>query len=135
MSGCSFGGVQTLLAAEKGGGFKVAIAFAPGAMSWGGGNTKINARLERAVKNRKIPLFILQAINDWSLGPTNVLGPLLDLVPLLHKVKQYPDFGTRTPEMTEEQWHQWGHGKFAMRGGDVWGADVFAFIQEGLTGR
>jgi dienelactone hydrolase len=132
VSGCSFGGVQTLLSAEKGGGFKVALAFAPGAMSWGDGHGPINDRLEQAVKNRKIPMFILQAHNDYSLGPSNVLGPLLDNVKLLHKVKQYPDFGSRTPGMTDKEWHQQGHGGFAMRGGDVWGPDLFAFVEEGL---
>jgi hypothetical protein len=35
-----------------------------------------------------------QAKNDFSLGPTDVLGPLLDDKPNLpHKVKQYPGFG------------------------------------------
>ena len=132
VSGVSFGGVQTLLAAEKGGGFRLAIAFAPGAMSWRDGRGPIPERLERAVKNRKLPLFILQARNDFNLGPTNVLGPLLDRVRLPHQVKQYPDFGVRAPGMSDDEWHGLGHGAFATRGGEVWGADVFAFIEEAL---
>jgi dienelactone hydrolase len=132
VSGCSFGGVQTLLAAERGFGFKLAIAFAPGAMSWGDGHGKINLRLEQAVKNRKLPLFIVQARNDFSLGPTNVLGPLLESVKLPYEVKQYPDFGTRTPGLSDVSWHRLGHAGFATKGGDVWGADVFAFIAAGL---
>jgi carboxymethylenebutenolidase len=133
VSGVSFGGVQTLLAAERGEGFKAAIAFSPAAMSWGDGKGKINARMEAAVRNRKIPLFLIQAKNDFSLGPTDVLGPLLDAVNLQHRVKQYPEFGTRTPEMTDEQWHSLGHGPFSVMAGDIWGPDVFAFIAEAFS--
>jgi carboxymethylenebutenolidase len=130
VSGVSFGGVQTLLAAERGAGFKAAIAFSPAAMSWGDGKGKINARMEAAVRKRRIPLFLIQAKNDFSLGPTDVLGPLLDAVKLQHRVKQYSEYGTRTPGMTDEQWHGLGHGAFAVQGGDIWGPDVFAFIAE-----
>jgi dienelactone hydrolase len=133
VSGVSFGGVQTLLAAERGAGFKAAIAFSPAAMSWGDGKSKINARMEAAVRNRRIPLFLIQAKNDFSLGPTDVLGPLLDAVNLQHRVKQYPEFGTRTPEMSDEQWHGLGHGAFPYQGSNIWGPDVFAFIAEAFA--
>ncbi len=130
VSGVSFGGVQTLLAAERGGGFRAGVAFAPGAISWGDGTGKINRRLETAVRNRKLPLFVLQARNDYSLGPVEVLGPLLDRVKLLYRVELYPAFGTRTPGMSDEAWHALGHARFATRGGEIWGADVFAFIEQ-----
>ena len=130
VSGCSFGGVQTLLSAEKGGGFRVAIAFSPGAISWHDGTGPIPLRLGLAAAHRKLPMFILQAKNDYSLGPTNFLGPMLEASKLLHKVKQYPIFGTREPCMSDEDWHQVGHAGFALRGGDIWGHDVFAFIKE-----
>ena len=42
VSGCSYGGIQTLLAAENGLDCKAFIPFAPGAMSWG------NCRLRNA---------------------------------------------------------------------------------------
>jgi hypothetical protein len=128
VSGVSFGGVQTLLSAERGGEFRAAIAFAPAAMSWG--HAPIEDRMKRAVLARRLPLFILQAKNDFSLGPTNVLGPLLDQVKLPHLVKQYPDYGTRTPGMDDRRWHALGHGAFGAQGGDVWGPDVFRFIEE-----
>jgi len=102
-------------------------------MSWGDGKGKINARMAAAVRNRRIPLFLIQAKNDFSLGPTDVLGPLLDGVKLQHRVKQYAEFGTRTPDMSEEQWHGLGHGAFAVNGGDIWGPDVFAFIAEAFA--
>jgi dienelactone hydrolase len=130
VSGVSFGGVQTLLSAEKGGDFRVAISFAPAAMSWGGGKNAISERMENAVKHRKLPLFIVQAKNDFSLAPAENLGPLLEQVKLPHQVKVYPDFGTRTPELSERQWHALGHHHFAVEGGDVWGPDVFKFIEQ-----
>jgi hypothetical protein len=74
-------------------------------------------------------MFILQAKNDYSLGPTNFLGPLLEASKLRHKVKQYPEFGTRG-KMTDDEWNQMGHAGFALKGGDIWGHDVFAFIKE-----
>jgi carboxymethylenebutenolidase len=133
VTGVSFGGVQTLLAAERGAGFKAAIAFAPAAISWGDGKGPINARMEAAVRNRKIPLFLVQAKNDFSLGPTDVLGPLLDSPTLQHRTTVYPEYGTRTPGMTDQQWHGQGHGAFAIEGGDIWGDDVFAFIEEAFA--
>jgi dienelactone hydrolase len=132
VSGVSFGGVQTLLTAEKGGDFRAAIAFAPAAMSWGGGHHAISERMESAVKHRKLPLFILQARNDFSLAPAENLGPLLDAVNLPHQVRVYPEFGVRTPELSERQWHALGHHHFAVEGGGVWGPDVFRFIEEAI---
>jgi hypothetical protein len=43
-------------------------------------------------------------------------------------VKVFPEFGTRTPELSDQQWHALGHGRFAVAGGEVWGPDVFKFI-------
>jgi carboxymethylenebutenolidase len=51
VSGYSFGGIQTLLAAEKGLGAQAFIAFAAGAKSWG--NEVLRERLENAVRNAK----------------------------------------------------------------------------------
>jgi hypothetical protein len=79
-------------------------------------------------------VFIVQAENDYSLGPSKVLGPILDEKPsLLHKVKVYPEWGgPRTKDMTDEDWHKLGHGHFAREGYEIWGKEVFAFIQEAL---
>jgi len=75
MSGCSYGGIQTLLAAEKGLGIRAFVPFAPGAMSWA--NTALQARLEQAAKNAKAPVLLIQAKNDFSTGPSERLGPIL----------------------------------------------------------
>ena len=78
--------MQTLLAAERGAGFKAAIAFAPAAMSWGDGKGKINARMEAAVRNRRAALRDMNA--------QKVLA-LLDRVAGL--------FGPKVPQTLEER--------------------------------
>jgi dienelactone hydrolase len=119
VSGCSFGGIQTLLTAEKGVGVRAFVAFAPAAQSWGNG--ALDQMLEYSVEHAKAPLFILQARNDYSTQPTEVLGKIAKA----HggQAKIYPGFG-KTP--------QEGHWGFATTsaGIAVWGNDVLLFIDE-----
>ena len=118
VSGCSFGGIQTLLAAEKGLGARAFIAFAPAAESWSNG--MLDERLEDAVKRAKAPVFILQAKNDYSTQPTEVLGKIAKA----HggEARIYPGFG-KTP--------QEGHWGFATTSSGIalWGEDVLEFIK------
>jgi dienelactone hydrolase len=118
VSGCSFGGIQTLLTAEKGLGARAFIAFAPAAKSWSNG--ALDQMLEDAVQHAKAPVFILQAKNDYSVQPTEVLGKIAKA----HggQAKVYPGFGK-----TEQD----GHWAFATTsaGIAVWGEDVLQFIE------
>lgn len=118
VSGCSFGGIQTLLTAEKGLGGRAFIAFAPAAESWS--NDALDERLVDAVKRAKGPVFILQAKNDYSTEPAKVLGKIAQA----HggQARIYPAFG-KTP--------QEGHAAFATTsaGIAVWGEDVLQFIE------
>jgi dienelactone hydrolase len=98
VSGCSFGGIQTLLAAEKGLGAQAFIALAPGAKSWGNG--VLGERLENAVRNAKGPVFVLQANNDFSVGPTNGLGKIAKTNG--RQAEIYPAFGNNA------QYGPWG---------------------------
>jgi carboxymethylenebutenolidase len=128
MSGGSFGGIQTLLAAEKGLGLRGAIPFAPGAMSWD--MTEIADRLIDASHNAKVPLFLLQARNDFSLHPSQVLGPLIVRRGGPNRAKLYPNFG-------DPEDHRAGHAGFAVGPGgiQVWGPDVADFMRDCLTER
>jgi dienelactone hydrolase len=119
MSGCSYGGIQTLLAAEKELGVRAFVPFAPAAMSWA--NTALQARLEQAAKNAKAPVFLIQAKNDFSTGPSERLGPILKGLGAPSGNKLYDEFGK-----TREQ----GHGAFACwsLGTEIWGPDVLALI-------
>jgi dienelactone hydrolase len=124
MSGCSYGGIQTLLAAEQGMDVRGFIPFAPAAMSWA--NLELRGRLLRAVKEAKGPLFLLQAENDYSTGPSEVLGPAIRRRGAPNHAKLYAAFGTT---------HQQGHAAFACwdLGTRIWGADVLAFIDTVLA--
>lgn len=120
MSGCSFGGIQTLLTAEKGLGLRAFVPFAPAAMSWEA-NPLLGARLVAALKNAQAPVFLIQAQNDFSLEPSRVLGPELKNKGPPNQSRVYPAFGTT---------HLEGHGAFACTeaGIQVWGEDVLAFL-------
>jgi carboxymethylenebutenolidase len=120
MSGCSYGGIQTLLTAEKGLGLRAFVPFAPAAKSWV--NTELRKRLLEAVLGAKAPLFLIQAQNDFSLGPSQVLGPMIKRKAPPNQARIYPPYGT-TPEE--------GHWDFATKEGgiDIWGPDVLAFFQ------
>jgi len=72
----------------------------------------------------QLQTFILQAANDFNLGPTHTLGPIVEhnnLKP--HRAKVYPAYGTTAEE---------GHGLFATAGFSVWGPDVLVFVNQAL---
>lgn len=126
MSGCSYGGIQTLLSGEKALGVRAFIPFAPAAMSWA--NVELRKRLLRSVNDAKAPLFLLQAQNDYSTGPAEVLGAAIRKRGAPNGSKLYPAFGTT---------HQQGHGAFACwdLGTRIWGDDVMAFIRTVLANK
>lgn len=117
VSGCSFGGIQTLLTAEKGLGARAFIAFAPAAQSWRNGT--LDQSLEYAVGHTKAPVFILQAKNDYSTEPAEVLGKIAKSRG--GQAKIYPVFGTTAQD---------GHWAFATTsaGISIWANDVLQFI-------
>ncbi len=119
VSGVSYGGIQTLLAAEHDAGVRAFIPFAPGAMSWA--NPELRQREIKAVERAQAPLFLLQAKNDYNIGPSEVLGPLIRNRGGINQARLYPPFGTTHPE---------GHGGFACweAGIAIWGADVLSFL-------
>ena len=122
MSGVSYGGIETILTAEKGLGLRAFIPFAPGAMSWEA-NPSLGARLVTAVKNAKAPIFLIQAHNDFSLKPSLVLGEALRAKGLPSHNTVYPSFGATRLE---------GHGRFSCssEGIGVWGPDVIEFLEQ-----
>jgi carboxymethylenebutenolidase len=120
MTGISFGGIQTILSAEKGLGIKAFLPFAPAAQSW---NPVLADRLIRAVRQARSPIFILQAKNDYSLEPSKVLGKELEKKGAPNRAKIYGAFGTTTQD---------GHWAFgSLRDGiAMWARDVEPFLSE-----
>lgn len=124
ISGVSYGGIQTLISAEKLGGVRGFIAFAPGAMSWR--SALLQSRLTDAVHHAKAPVFVLQAANDYNTGPEKVLEKELPKDGV-SRAKLYPRFGGMDD-------HPKGHGAFATwnLGTEIWGPDVLAFMRDCL---
>ena len=74
-----------------------------------------------AVRRAKGPVFILQARNDFSIQPAQVLGKIAKAKG--GQATIYPPFG---------ETHEDGHWKFAttQAGIAIWGEDVLNFMNE-----
>jgi dipeptidyl aminopeptidase/acylaminoacyl peptidase len=122
VGGCSFGGIETLLTAERPvPGLRVALDFAGGAMSWDG-SPRLRERLLRAVEAARVPVFFLQAENDFNTAPSRVLSEAMRAKKLPYRMRIFPRFGDGSPRA--------GHAGFCGFGGDSsWGADVLDFLQ------
>jgi dienelactone hydrolase len=122
--GNSFGGVLALLAAERDIGVAAVADFAGGALNWDR-SPPFRERLQQAVGNAKVPVFLGQAANDYSIGPTTELGKALAATGKPHRAVVYPAFGLTRGE---------GHG-LGVDGVDVWAADVLPFLETGVRKR
>jgi dienelactone hydrolase len=122
LAGCSYGGIETLLVAERDVPIRSAVDFAGAAESWAS-NPILQARLLEAVQQARVPIFFLQAMNDYDISPSLVLSADMAKLGKPYQVKIYPAYGS-TP--------QDGHGGFCTNATDVWGADVIAFLGAAL---
>jgi carboxymethylenebutenolidase len=118
LMGNSFGGVLALLAAERNVGVAAVADFAGGALNWER-STVFRDRLLQAARNAVVPVFLGQAANDFSTGPTVELGKALAVANKKHQATLYPAFGLTRGE---------GHG-FGVDGASVWAADVLPFFE------
>ena len=123
VAGCSYGGIQTLLVAERGAGYKAAVAISPAALSWHG-NPLLQDRLIVAVRKIAIPVFLIQPPKDASLEPSRVLGRELERLGKPYTGKIYPE-----DIPGDVQTHCFGG---IRRGSHVWAPDVLAFLREAL---
>jgi carboxymethylenebutenolidase len=125
ISGCSYGGIQTLLAGERDLGVKALLPFAPGAMSWEK-NYQLQDRVLHAVDLAKAPVFLIQAENDYSLAPSHALSKEANKKHKDFQSKIYPAFGKSNQD---------GHWGFCSSATEVWGADVLAFLEAHMNAR
>ncbi len=116
--GCSYGGIQTLLAAERGAGFKAAVAISPGAESWQA-NPLLQQRLLQAVDNIDIPVFLLHPAKDASVLPGFVLGQEFAKLGKPFQLEIYAPYGR-----PDQQVHCFG----AKNGYSIWGPEVLRFL-------
>lgn len=119
VAGTSFGGIETVLGAEKGS-YCAAVDFAGAAESWKIAAPQLRSMMLGAVQNARAPIFFIQAQNDYNLSPTRVLSAAMDKAGKDNRVKIYPPFGSSAAD---------GHA-FGYFGGSVWGNDVFRFLSQ-----
>lgn len=125
VAGCSYGGIQTVLAVEADAGQKfglrAAIDFAGGAMSWR--SSSLRSRMISAIRKATIPVLFIQAENDYDLGPSRTLANELERLGKPHKMMIFPPYG---------QTHQEGHNFCGGPGGEIWGPTVFSFLDAAM---
>src|SRR5262249_37096525 len=102
-------------------GIRAAVDFAGAAMTWND-SPEIRERLQSAVRGARVPIYFIQAENDYNLAPSRMLAAAMERVGKPHKMTIYPPFGT-----TRQEGHSLG-----LRGGRIWEADVFAFLDQHL---
>ena len=120
VAGCSYGGIETLLSAERATGIYAAIDFAGGAMRWDG-DPALQERMKLAARNAKVPVMFVQAENDYSIGPSKTLSAEMQAANKPTLLKIYPANGTTPRE---------GH-RFCMGAvNPPWGDDVLAFLHQ-----
>ena len=125
VAGCSYGGIQTVLAleanAEQKLGLRAAIDFAGGAMSRR--SSRLRARMISAVRKATIPVLFIQAENDYDLGPSRTLAGELEQLGKPHKLLIFPPYGHT---------HEEGHGGFCSQATNVWGPAVTSFLNASM---
>ncbi len=120
ISGCSFGGVVSLFAAARPIGVVAAVDFAGGAMRWAVDPT-LQDRMKAAARAATVPVFFVQAENDFTTAPSLVLSDEMKRAGKPARVHVFPPKGTTAMD---------GHG-FCMGGEDPpWGDEVLGFLRE-----
>ncbi|MEM9093040.1 MAG: hypothetical protein AAGC93_30470, partial [Cyanobacteria bacterium P01_F01_bin.53] len=97
---------------------KGAIAFSPAAMSWSK-VPELRSRLIQAVQSATVPILLIQARNDYDLSATRLMAKELKKRNKPHKLIIFPKFGKTQAE---------GH-SFCARGEQIWGNEVFSFLE------
>jgi dienelactone hydrolase len=120
VGGASFGGLLALMAAGASPGLKGAVICSGAAWTYKGSTTRGQEKLAALARAAKIPLFFMQAENDFNPHASEALGETMTEAGLPHVAKLYPRFGTTQLE---------GHAAFCNRGESVWGDDVLAFLK------
>jgi carboxymethylenebutenolidase len=123
--GCSAGGIQAVLAAERRLGIRASIDWAGAALYWSQSDA-LQQRLQRAVENARVPIFFLQAANDADVTPTRALAAIAKRAGKPHDKKIYAAFGAGVRD---------GHGGFCNRATHVWGRDVLDFLQRHMSSK
>jgi len=119
--GSSFGGTNTLLAAAKSQKFQCAVEFAGAAMNWDR-TPALRQLMTEAALRLVVPIFFIQAENDYSIRPTQELAQALEGSGVVFEAKIFPKFGITPHE---------GH-LFERDGPHLWAPEVRCFLERHL---
>jgi len=122
VAGTSFGGVETVLGAERGD-YCAAVDSAGGAQSWKEA-PELQSLMIREVRKARVPIFFFQAANDYDLSPSKTLSAEMKAAGKPYELKIYPPYGKSVQD---------GHA-FGYFGGSVWAEDVFRFLNRHCGG-
>jgi carboxymethylenebutenolidase len=122
VAGNSFGGVEAVLGAERGG-YCAAIDSAGGAQSWSMA-PGLQAVMLRAVRHSRTPIFFFQAANDYDISPSNTLSRAMKDAGKTYEVRIYPAYGD-----SSEEGHTLGY-----FGSSIWLDDVLRFLNQHCPG-
>ena len=125
VAGCSFGGIQTLLAAEGKHGIKAVLPISPAAQNWDH-NAPLRARLISGISAIHIPVFLIQPPRDASLGPARDLGAEFTRLHKDYRGRVWPDTLS-----AQEAGHCFG----GSAGDHVWASEAAAFFDSVLAKR
>ena len=114
--GNSFGGIETVLGATQES-YCAAVDVAGGAEIWDMAPT-LQEVMKNAVQGSKVPMFFLQAENDYDVTPSRTLYEAMRVAGGSAQIKIYPPYGSSKSD---------GH-SFAYRGADIWKSDVLDFL-------
>ncbi|MDB6025525.1 MAG: dienelactone hydrolase [Verrucomicrobiales bacterium] len=117
VAGQGSGAVGALLLSQQDVEVSGYIIFSPAAQTWSV-KPELRDAMTYAIRESKVPIFLIQPQNDYSLEPSQALAKELALKGKLNTSKVYPPFGT-----THERAAQ-----FAAAGSSMWGTDVIAFL-------
>ncbi|MBV9948035.1 MAG: dienelactone hydrolase family protein [Myxococcales bacterium] len=119
VAGCSFGGILSLFAAERGTGIDAAVDFAGGAMSWSRA-PDLQVRMKQAARAARVPVLFIQAENDFDVTPSRVLSEEMRSAGKPARMRIYPPNGST---------HQEGHHLCYGSENPAWGDEVLSFLR------
>jgi dienelactone hydrolase len=119
IAGHSFGASLTLLMAERDSAIRAAVAFSGSAGSWEH-SPPLRDRLIAAVNRTTVPIFFIQAENDYSIAPAKVLSAEMKRLGKSYRVKICPPVGQTADD---------GH-SFLFLNLNTWESDVFSFLAQ-----
>jgi carboxymethylenebutenolidase len=117
--GHSFGGVLTLLTAERDTSVRAEVTFGAGANSWQR-SRELRERLLATVRKTSAPIMLINAANDYDTTPSTALAAELDRMQKPSLLKIYPAIGQSPDD---------GH-NFMYLGIQQWEPDVFKFLDD-----